>query len=112
MRKKLTIKEWEVETGIKVRNPKGFIGKRNKIHTKKYTREAFRLGIQKSEISVKTNKGMDFLTGQAEENYYWDYFIDFTDNKRKENRNATNKDKWNKNRIHSRKRKNIKSTQY
>ena len=98
MKRKQTIKEWEIELGIKVKNPKGFIGERNKIYTNKYTSEAFRLGIQKSEIVVKTDKGMKFLLGQAEDNYLFDCFIEFRNERRK------NKDEWKQNKVSRTKR--------
>jgi len=85
MKRKQTIKEWEIELGIKVRNPKGFKGQRNKIYTNRYTSEAFRLGIQKSEIAVKTDKGMKFLLGQAEENFLFECFIEFKNDRRRDN---------------------------
>lgn len=85
MKRKQTIKEWEIELGIKVKNPKGFKGEKNKIYTNKYTSEAFRLGIQKSIISVKTDKGMKFLLGQAEDNYLFECFIEFKNDRRRDN---------------------------
>lgn len=58
---KHTIKEWELNTGIKIISPKGFIGERNKISTNLYTRRAFKRGARTSIITVKTEKGIEFL---------------------------------------------------
>lgn len=59
--KKQTIKEWEIEKGIKIINPIGFWGKRNKVWTNKYSERAFFKGAVLSEIVCKTDKGMTFL---------------------------------------------------
>ena len=56
-----TIKEWELETGIKVVEPKGFWGKRNQIYSKKFSRNTFRKAIKISVIKIKTQKGLEFL---------------------------------------------------
>lgn len=56
-----TLKEWELHTGIKVVNPKGFVGDRNKIRTNLYNRRAFKRGIKSSIITIKTEKGLEFL---------------------------------------------------
>ena len=98
MKRKQTIKEWELETGIKVRNPKGFKGEKNKIHTNKYTSEAFRIGLQNSVISVRTDKGMKFLLGQVEDNFLIECFIDFKNERRR------NKDEWKQNKVSRTKR--------
>ena len=58
---KHTIKDWELHTGIKVVKPTGFTGERNKISTNLYTRRAFKRGARTSIISVKTEKGIEFL---------------------------------------------------
>ena len=58
---KHTIKEWELHTGIKIINPKGFYGEKNKINTNLYTQRAFKRGAKASIITVKTEKGIEFL---------------------------------------------------
>lgn len=60
---KQTIKQWELESGIKVLNPKGFRGPRNKVYNKKYSQGEFRRGLKRSYISIKTNKGLEFIAG-------------------------------------------------
>ena len=84
MKRKQTIKEWELETGIRVNNPKGFRGKRNKIHTNKYSEEAFRLGLQKSEISIRTEKVLEFMNGQTVNTFLLECFMDFKNNRKKD----------------------------
>lgn len=61
---KLKIKDWEIYTGIKVGNPKGFYGRKSKIRTNLYTLKAFLKGIQKSNISIKTDKGLGYLNSK------------------------------------------------
>jgi hypothetical protein len=61
---KLRIKDWEVYTGIKVINPKGFYGRKSKIRTNLYTLKAFMKGIQKSNISIKTDKGLEYFNSK------------------------------------------------
>lgn len=61
--KKQTIKEWEVEKGIEIKNPKGFWGKRSQIYNKLYTEKLFRKCTRLSEIRCKTEKGLSFLEG-------------------------------------------------
>lgn len=56
-----TIKEWELELGIKVVKPTGFRGQKNKIHNNKYTGKAFKRGVKSSIITVKTEKGLEFI---------------------------------------------------
>lgn len=58
---KKTIREWEIEKGIKIKNPKGFKGKRNKIWNNKYSEKAFHKAAILSEIVCRTNKGLAFL---------------------------------------------------
>lgn len=58
---KHTIKEWELQTGIKLRNTNGFKGEKNKIKNNLYTRRAFKRGTQGSYIVCKTEKGLEFL---------------------------------------------------
>lgn len=84
MKRKQTIKEWEIETGIKVNNPKGFRGQKNKVYNTKYSAEAFRIGITTSCITIKTEKGMKFYNGQVEDNFMWECFIDFKNNRKKD----------------------------
>lgn len=87
MRRKQTIKKWKLELGIKVRNLKGFKGKKSSIKSKEYTREAFKIGIQKSEISVKTEKGLKFIEGQDIRDDYWKSYIEICETKKKGNSN-------------------------
>lgn len=56
-----TIKQWEIELGVKVIKPTGFIGERNKIYNQKYTRKAFKRGAKGSILTTKTEKGLDFI---------------------------------------------------
>lgn len=56
-----TIKEWEEETGIKVKDTRGFSGKKNKRHNYTYTEKEFRKGVRSGEIKCKTEKGLEFL---------------------------------------------------
>lgn len=56
-----TIKEWELETGIKIIKPNGFRGEKNKLHSNKYTKKAFKRGVKKSFITSKTEKGLEFI---------------------------------------------------
>ena len=58
---KLTIKEWQLLKGIKLKNIKGFKESKNKIHKKLYTKGEFRKFAKKCEIVIKTEKGLDFL---------------------------------------------------
>lgn len=97
MRKKQTIKEWEIETGIRVNNPKGFRGRKSNIWNIKYTSEAFRLGLVKSIISIKTQKGLDFINGQTQNDEQWKSYMDYLNNRRdKNNRNYKNINKHNR----------------
>lgn len=84
MKRKQTIKQWELELGIKVKNLKGFKGKKSSIKSKEYTRDAFRTGIEKSEISVKTEKGLEFLNNKLERDDYWKSYIEHNENIKKE----------------------------
>lgn len=58
---RLTLKEWQLQLGIRLNNVKGFRKPNNKIKTRLYTKEQFRRGIQTSNITVMTEKGMEFL---------------------------------------------------
>lgn len=59
--RKQTIKEWELEKGIEIKNPKGFWGSRSQVLNKRYTEKAFKKGARLSEIRCKTDKGLAFL---------------------------------------------------
>ena len=61
--RKLTIKEWELEKGIEIKNPTGFWGNKNKIYNKLYTEKLFRKCARLSEIRCRTEKGLEFLEG-------------------------------------------------
>ena len=61
--RKQTIKEWELEKGIEIKNPKGFWGRRSQIYSKLYTEKLFRKCARLSEIRCKTEKGLAFLEG-------------------------------------------------
>ena len=61
--RKQTIKEWEIEKGIEIKNPKGFWGKRNQLYNKLYTEKLFKKCARLSEIRCKTEKGLAFLEG-------------------------------------------------
>lgn len=61
--RKQTIKEWEIEKGIEIKNPKGFWSKRSQIYNKLYTEKLFRKCARLSEIRCKTEKGLAFLEG-------------------------------------------------
>lgn len=58
-----TIKEWEIETGIEIKNSKGFKGQRNKLYNNRYSKKEFLKYARLSEIICKTNKGLAFLEG-------------------------------------------------
>ena len=63
---KKTIKEWELDKGIKIRNPIGFIkeSKKNRIHTNTYTDRSFRRCAKNSVITIKTEKGLQFMNSK------------------------------------------------
>lgn len=61
--RKQTIKEWEIEKGIEIKNPKGFWGKRSQIYSKRYTEKLFKKCARLSEIRCRTEKGLEFLEG-------------------------------------------------
>lgn len=82
MKRRQKIKEWEIETGIKLRNLNGFQGEKNKIHSKRYTKEQFRIAAEKCEITIKTNKGVDFLLGQTVRDEQWKSYIEHNENNR------------------------------
>lgn len=64
MRRKQTIKAWELETGIKVRKLKTFKGGKGS----KCTKEAFRKIIENNNITVKFEKGIDFINNKSDDN--------------------------------------------
>ena len=57
---KKTIKEWELDKGIKIKNPIGFIkennGNKNKIYSNTFTD---RRCAKNSIITIKTEKGLE-----------------------------------------------------
>lgn len=73
MKTRQTIKDWELETGVEIVNPKGFISKserhteKNKVRTNKYTREQFNRRMKKSLIRIKTQKGEKYYKGEFED---------------------------------------------
>lgn len=97
-KRKQTIKEWELEIGIKIIEPKGFTNwnGKSRILTNKYTKEQFRRGIEKSIISVKTAKGMEFYEGKdIFNNEYWRNYIKFNNQKEARNDNYRTRQKRN-----------------
>ena len=92
IRRKQTIKEWETETGIKVKEATGFKGSKSKIKTNKYTKEGFRKGVERSYITIKCEKGIEFMRGESESNTYWKSYIKFNSERRA-------KRKWQENTI-------------
>ena len=76
-KRRQTIKEWELETGIKVIDPKGFTNwnGKSRLLTNRYTKEQFRKSLEKSIITVKTQKGLEFLQGIEQEDEYWRSWI-------------------------------------
>lgn len=83
MRRKQTIKAWELETGIKVRELKTFKGGKGS----RCTKEAFRKIIETNNITVKCEKGLDFINNKIENDEQWKSYIDYSENKKKEVRN-------------------------
>lgn len=57
----LKIKDWCIRYGIKIKDPRGFKGRRNNIYNRLYTRRQFGEGVKRSYIVVKSEKGLDFL---------------------------------------------------
>ena len=76
-KRRQTIKEWELETGIKVVDPKGFTNwnGRSRIITNKYTKVQFRIGIKQSIITIKCDKGIDFIEGKEADDEQWRSYI-------------------------------------
>lgn len=58
-----TIKEWQIELGIIIKNAKGFKEQRNKLYNNKYSKKEFLKCAKLSEIICKTEKGLAFLEG-------------------------------------------------
>lgn len=56
-----TIRDWELQTGIKILKLRGFRGKKSSAYSEKIPKFVFRKLVRKSMISVKTQKGLDFL---------------------------------------------------
>lgn len=79
MRRKQTIKAWELETGIKVRKLKTFKGGKGS----RCTKEAFRKIIETNNITVKCEKGIDFINNKIENDEQWKSYIEYSENKRK-----------------------------
>ena len=65
---KKTIREWELDKGIKIKNPIGFIkengGNKNKIYLNTYTDRSFRRCAKNSIITIKTEKGLEFISNK------------------------------------------------
>lgn len=80
MRRKQTIKAWELETGIKINNLKTFKGRKGS----RCTKEAFRKIIENNYITVKCEKGLDFIKNKIEGNEQWKSYIEYSENKKKE----------------------------
>lgn len=88
MKIRRTIKEWEIETGVKLKDVKGFTGAKSKIYSKKYTKEEFLLGIQKSELIIRTQKGLDFLSGHnTYDSEQWRSYIRSCEYRKRERKN-------------------------
>ena len=62
---RLTIKEWQLLKGIKLKNIRGFKESKNKVHRKLYTKGEFRKFAKKCEIVIKTEKGLEFLASKS-----------------------------------------------
>lgn len=62
---RLTIKEWQLLKGIKLKNIRGFKESKNKVHKKLYTKGQFRKFAKKCEIVIKTEKGLEFLASKS-----------------------------------------------
>lgn len=62
---RLTIKEWQLLKGIKLKNIRGFKESKNKVHKKLYTKGEFRKFAKKCEIIIKTEKGLEFLASKS-----------------------------------------------
>lgn len=58
---KQSLKEWQLESGIKIIKPLGFQGTKSKLYVRLYSKKSFAKGLKNSLISVKTEKGLEFL---------------------------------------------------
>lgn len=56
-----TIRDWELETGIKIVKLRGFKGRKSSAYNKKISEIIFRKLLKRSIITVKTQKGLEFL---------------------------------------------------
>lgn len=63
---KQKLKNWELEKGILIKKPIGFRGSRSEIYSRLYSEKAFKKGIEGSYISIKTQKGLEFLYSNME----------------------------------------------
>lgn len=64
MKIRKTIREWEIEKGIRINKPTGFgsmLRKHKDVYANTYTEEQFKRGAEKSYITVKTLKGLEFM---------------------------------------------------
>lgn len=59
---KLKIKEWEIVSGIKLLNLKGFKGKRSKIINNLYSENQFKKFAKLCNIKCTTEKGLKFIS--------------------------------------------------
>ncbi len=60
---KQRIKQWELETGVEIREPRGFKGRKNNIYNRYYSRGEFKKYARRSVITIKTQKGLEFMRG-------------------------------------------------
>jgi len=60
---KCKIKDWELITGIKLLNLKGFKGKRSKVINNFYTEKRFKKQARLCNIKCQTEKGLRFISG-------------------------------------------------
>lgn len=60
---KQKIRDWELESGVTIKEPKGFRGRKNNIYNRYYSRGEFRRYARRSVISIKIQKGLDFMRG-------------------------------------------------
>ena len=55
------IKDWELFSGIKLMDLRGFRGEKNKIRNNLYTEKQFRNAAKRCMIKTICNKGIDFM---------------------------------------------------
>lgn len=55
------IKDWELFSGIKLMNLKGFRGEKNKVRNRKYTEKQFRNSAKRCMFKTICDKGIDFM---------------------------------------------------